>query len=355
MSDAKYKAAVIGVGKAGGGGPKGGGHAIGYTHAQMFQSHPRVALVAGADINTENLRAFQQKFDVPQGFESYKTMLAEVKPDLVSIGTYVGLHCEMIEAAARAGVKGILCEKPFVGSVPQLRRVEKVAEETGAKIIVAHVRRYRPAFRRARELFNDGTIGQPIMCLAGIADWDLSEWGSHWLDMFRFLNNDRPINWVFGQARVRDFRGYGHAMEEHAVAYFEFDNGVKAILDGGKAMNGGGDMTLVGAEGMIRISEESKLAIIARGGERNEIFDAAYAGGAWPSLWTSALGELIDWIEGGTAPTISLPNVARSAELNLAAYISAVRGDRVDLPLDDSHDEWPIEELARRRRNAFTA
>src|SRR6185437_7322218 len=158
----RYSAAVIGVGKAGGGGPKGGGHAIGYTHAEMFQSDPRVTLVAGADINADNLKAFSDRFSVPRGLASYQDMLREIKPDLVSIGTYVGLHCEMIEAAATAGVKGIVCEKPFVASVPQLRRVQKIIAETGAKLVVAHVRRYRPAFVRARGLFNNGSIGTPI-------------------------------------------------------------------------------------------------------------------------------------------------------------------------------------------------
>src|SRR4029450_11376855 len=134
-------------------------------------------------------------------------------------------------------------------SIPQCRRIEKVAAETGVKIVVAHVRRYRPAFIRAREIFNSGAIGQPVLCLAGIDGWDLSEWGSHWLDMFRFVNLDRPIRWVFGQARVPDFRGYGHAMEEPAIAHFEFDNGCRGLLDGGKATAVGGDMLLIGTEG----------------------------------------------------------------------------------------------------------
>ena len=120
----QYSAAVIGVGKAGGGGPKGGGHAIGYTHAQMFQSDPRVKLIAGADINADNLQAFADKFSVPRASPPTATCCA-LKPDLVSIGTYVGLHCEMIEAAAQAGVKGILCEKPFVASVPQFAVCKK--------------------------------------------------------------------------------------------------------------------------------------------------------------------------------------------------------------------------------------
>ena len=293
----RYSAAVIGVGKAGGGGPKGGGHAIGYTHAEMFQSDPRVKLVAGADINADNLKA-SDKFTVPRGLASYQDMLREIKPDLVSIGTYVGLHCEMIEAAATAGVKGILCEKPFVASVPQLRRVQKIIAETGVKLVVAHVRRYRPAFERARELFNNGSIGTPILCVSGIADWDLSEWGSHWLDMFRFLNHDQPIAWVMGQARVRDFRGYGHAMEDHAVAYFQFDNGVRGLLDGGKGLNGGGDMTLVGTAGTIRIENEITVTLTNQAGPTVETFDKDLLAG-WPALWTKALGDLIDWIEGG--------------------------------------------------------
>ena len=67
----KYKAAIIGVGKAGGGGPKGGGHAIGYTHARMYQSNPaRVDLIGAADINPENLSAFQNTFNVACVFAS---------------------------------------------------------------------------------------------------------------------------------------------------------------------------------------------------------------------------------------------------------------------------------------------
>ena len=351
-----YSAAIIGVGKAGGGGPKGGGHAIGYTHAAMFQSDPRVKLIAGADINAQNLEAFQDKFSVPRGFASYSSMLGDIKPDIVSIGTYVGLHCEMIEASARAGVKGIICEKPFVASLPQLRRVQKVVEETGVKLVVAHVRRYRPAFERARELFNNGSIGTPMLCVSGIADWDLSEWGSHWLDMFRFLNNDQPIAWVMGQARVRDFRGYGHAMEDHAVAYFQFASGVRGLLDGGKALSGGGDMTLLGTGGTIRVDNEITVTLTNKAGQTIETFDQDLLAG-WPALWTKALGELIDWIEGGPSSRIALEHVAASSELNLAAYLSAVRGDRVDWPLADTTDEWPVEELARRslRANSNTA
>ena len=344
----KYKAAIIGVGKAGGGGAKGGGHAIGYTHAAMYRSAPaRVQLVASADINPQNLEAFRIAFDVASPFADYRQMLREARPDIVSIATYVGLHAEIIEACAAAGVRAIFCEKPFLASIPQCRRVEQIARETGVKIAVAHVRRYRPAFRRARELFNDGTIGRPILCAAGIEGWDLSEWGSHWLDMFRFLNDDRAVRWVFGQARVRDFRGYGHAMEEHAVACFEFDNGCRGLLDGGKALACGGDVMLLGSDGTIRVADETTLTITGKTGQAVESHGAGASGG-WEACWPAALSDLLGWLDGSAEPTIGLSSMLRTSELNLAAYLSVLRGDRVDLPVSDDADEWPVEALQRR-------
>jgi predicted dehydrogenase len=316
----------------------------------MFHSDSRVRLVAAADPNPANLDAFQKRYRVDNGYASAAAMFRELKPDIVSIGTYVGLHRELIETAARAGVKGIVCEKPFLASIPQCRAVEHIARETGVKIVVAHVRRYRPAFIRARELFNNGTVGTPVCCISGISNWDLSEWGSHWLDAFRFFNNDRPIRYVFGQTRTRDFRGYGHAMEEQAVAYFEFDNGVRGILDGGRSTNAGDSvLLLVGSEGTIRIESETKLIIHNKSGEKSEEHPQTRRGGeTWSGLWSDLLDDLIRWIEGGPEPELGLSNMLKTSELNLGAYISACRGDRVDFPLEEAVDEWPLEELARR-------
>lgn len=350
-----YAAAVIGVGKADkGAGTRAGGFRIGYTHAETFVRNPRTRLVACADINADNLRAFMGHFGLSHGFADYEAMLREVKPNLVSIGTYVGLHRSMIEKAAEAGVKGILCEKPFVASPADLKAVQRIAQATGVKIVVAHIRRYLPAFVRARELYNNGTIGQPIMCIAGIEGWELSEWGSHWLDMFRFFHDDQPVKWVFGQLRVRDGRGFGHAMEDHGVAYFEFENGGKGLVDGGRGLNSGLAMALLGAEGSIRVLREDTLIVQNAAGQREERFPADQFGG-WTDAWDCLLNDLIRWVDGGAAPMTGLPNVSKSAELNLAAYISAVRGDRVDLPLEDDTDEWPVEIVARRRAQELSA
>jgi len=341
-----YQAAVIGVGAAQNSGKKGGGHQIGYSHGRAYTSHPRTQVACGADINPENLAAFVEKFG-GEGFDDHRTMLEKARPDIVSICTYMGLHRTMIEDCARAGVKGILCEKPFVSSPAELDEVLSIAQETGVKIVIAHIRRHLPAFVFARDRYLDGSLGEPLMCLAGLPNWDLSEWGSHWLDMFRFFHDDKPVQWVFGQARVRDGRGYGHAMEDHAVAYLQFEGGGRGLLDGGSAMNGGDwDMTLVGTQGTLRIQGEKHVTIDGAAGRETHSFAADY-----PAVWQATVNDLVQWIDGGDVPRTGLPRVAASAELNLAAYLSAVRGDRIDLPLNDTDrafDQWPVQVLADR-------
>ncbi len=349
-----YTAAVIGVGAAVQSHVKGGGHRIGYTHGQMYRDHPRTRLVAAADIDRENLDAFAAKFEVPHAFEDYRAMLEAVKPDLVSICTWVGAHRRMIEDAARAGAKAIYCEKPFVASPVELQAVRDVVRETGVKLAIAHVRRYRPSCVRIRELVRGGAIGTPVLFAAGIEGWDLSEWGSHWLDLFRFFLDDMPVKWVMGQARVRNQRGYGHAMEEHAVAYFCFENGCRGIVDGGHDLSGGARLVLTGSAGMIRLLDEDRIDVTHASGHKVETFDDPVSKG-WHELWQPCVDDLVKWLDGGDEPRIGFTHTAGSAELNLAAYVSMVRGDRVDLPLTDDLDEWPVEELARRGAEALNA
>jgi len=55
---------------------------------------------------------------------------------------------------------------------------------------------------------------------------------------------------------------------------------------------------------------------------------------------------LLDWIEGADEPDLGATNQLLTSELNHAAYVSALRGDRVDLPLVCNLDRWPVDLLA---------
>ena len=350
-----FRCAVIGVGKPTHTWAKGGGHQIGYAHARTYLANPRCSLVSGADINPENLAAFQKKWDVEQGFEDYREMLATAKPDIVSICTYVGLHRDMVLACADAGVKGILLEKPALHSPKAIIEIDEALSRTGMKLCVAHVRRHLPNFRRIRELIEAGRIGRPLLFAAGIDGWDLSEWGGHWLDAFRYFNGDRPVEWVMGQGRVRDARGYGHAMEDHGLCVFEFDNKARGLLDGGKALGAETEdrptLTILGETGALYLRDwVERLELVSRNGNETFIESAGENGETDDNTWAPWLQSMVDWLDGGTPPLTAWEQCRGSMELNLAAYVSMLRSDRMDLPFDAEAiklDEWPVELLRK--------
>lgn len=352
VSDKTFKSAIVGVGAAGGkpGSPTGGGFGIGHVHGRVYNRSDNFELVAAADVNAENLAYFQLQFGDVQGYPSLEAMLSEVKPDVVSLCTYVGLHLPMMETCIKAGVRAILCEKPFVKSPKELATLRKLVEESAVEIMVPHFRRYLPAFQRAREIYSSGQIGKRMMVTAAIGDnWDLSEWGSHWLDMFRFFHDDAMPTSVFGQARVRDRRGFGHAMEDHAVAYFTFPDGGRASLETGPEwLQGGANMVLTGTEGAIHISKEADLRIYSENGLTEERYSDNHD---WIGAWVTMADTLALWLAEGSKPDLGFAHVSGTAEVNLGSYMSMVKGDRIDFPMPLDWSEWPVEELAERQKN----
>ena len=346
-----YTAAVVGCGQRNvQASQTTGGFGIAKAHAQGYAATERVRLVAACDINEDNLNAYADEQGVEQRFTDYETMLRDLKPDVVSICTYVGLHRPMIEQAAEAGVKGVICEKPFVLSPADLKRVWEIAQNTGLKICIAHQRTTTPAVERARELYNDGTVGERRICVKGAPDWDLSEMASHWMDEIRYFNNDDPIDWVMGQFRVTDKRGFNHAIEDHGMSYFRFQNGGFGLIEAGHPLTTLGDTVLIGTEGQIQVHGEKKLIIQNSQGQREEECTDG------KNDFQRVIEGLADWLDGGDVPITGLPRTYHTAELNHASYLSGVKNDRIDLPLGEDElaiDEWPVEILARRSARGF--
>jgi len=53
---------------------------------------------------------------------------------------------------------------------------------------------------------------------------------------------------------------------------------------------------------------------------------------------------MAEWVDTGHEPRIGFTHVVDSAAVNLAAYLSAVYRDRIDMPLTGTYpDVWPLE------------
>jgi hypothetical protein len=161
--------------------------------------------------------------------------------------------------------------------------------------------------------------------------------------MYRYLLAEQPVAWVMGQARVRQTRGFGHAMEEHATLHMGFAGGARGILDGGQGLPGSDIMTLVGSSGIITMHDEESLTVTnAQGAVRHDFTNQV----SWDGCWDAAIRDVHAWVAGGPEPIIGFSHVVDSAEVNLAGYVSAVMRDRIDLPMQgELLDVWPLELL----------
>ena len=343
------RVAIIGVGHGG----KGvGGHSIGRLHARSYLAEGGCKMFGVADLSPENLEQFAAEYGVEHTNTDVRSMLAEVRPEIVSVATYVGSHRKLIAAAVEAGAKGVWCEKPFVLNMEDGRAAVEMCERAGVKLVVNHQRRYLHLFQEARKVLNDGEIGTPVQLLATVWEWDIIEWGTHWFDMFRYLLNDQPVRWVSAQVRCTGEKTfYGHLIEEHAVAQVCFQDGTRALLEGGEHIPGDAAIKIVGTEGVLDILNDGTLRLInARGVRDVEVRSDLHfplPGTEAEDAFLATLRALLTWVDGGEEPEVSGRNGLLSTELYLAAYESAKRGDRIDLPLT-GQTEFPLKAVAAR-------
>src|SRR4051794_14969253 len=95
------KVAVIGFG------------GIAPDHLEAYEGTGIARVVAVCDILPQNLARAFDRCPSLRTYRDYRQMLEEVRPDIVSICTWPQSHAEIVEAAVKAGVRGILCEKPL--------------------------------------------------------------------------------------------------------------------------------------------------------------------------------------------------------------------------------------------------
>ena len=153
-------------------------------------------------------------------------MLDREKPDIVSVCTTARIRSDVVLKVARAGVKAIWAEKPISISLAEADEMVRVCEEEGVSLAVNCARRWNPFYSQARNIIDDGHIGQ-VQQVTAHAACGLSSNGSHLLDTVRFLAGG-DVQWVLGEMQSDEAaESDGDIM---GTGYLVFDNGVRAYV-----------------------------------------------------------------------------------------------------------------------------
>ncbi len=169
----------------------------GHNFASAFAAVPETEVVAVYDRGAETRADFVRCWGEMPAYDDYARMLREVQPDLLCIATRQTVHAAQIEAAAAAGVRGVLCDKPLATSLLEADRILSACRERAIALAFALDRRWHDSYRHLRQLIAEGIVGRVTSVLA-YGSPNLINHGCHWYDTALMLLGDPEPLWVSG-------------------------------------------------------------------------------------------------------------------------------------------------------------
>lgn len=141
--------------------------AVGVIGLSMGKLHLVAAIQYGAEIsaicdtNEKTLASVGSEYNIPpeKQFTDYHPLVQNPQINLIIIAAPDQLHRQMCEEFLAAG-KHVMCEKPLALTRQDMQAIIHAAQKPDVKFMVGQICRFTPAFIKAKELLDAGTIGE---------------------------------------------------------------------------------------------------------------------------------------------------------------------------------------------------
>ena len=202
-------------------------------------------------------------------YTSLEELVGDSSVDVVHVCTPNYLHFLQTQAALQSG-KHVMCEKPLAMNTQETGALVELAKEQGRVGAVTYNLRYYPLCQEARELVQQGTIGEPRLVLGTYLqdwlfyanDWNwrlepelggrmraIADIGTHWLDLIGWITGRRlkelcadlatviPVRRrpkgaveTFKQSDDRQTEAVQISTDDYGSVLLHFDGGLRGVL-----------------------------------------------------------------------------------------------------------------------------
>jgi predicted dehydrogenase len=146
-----YRTAIVGTG------------AIATAHARAVrQAGDRARLVAAVDVDVERARAFAEEWRVPRSYASLGELLLEEEVDVVHVCTPPAQHASLALECLAAGVTALV-EKPPALSLAELDELVAAERRSPAWVATVFQHRFGAGAVRLRRMAAAGELGRPLL------------------------------------------------------------------------------------------------------------------------------------------------------------------------------------------------
>jgi predicted dehydrogenase len=255
-------------------------------HVQAYKRNPYARVVAAASLDPD-LPDFCEKHNIPSSYNGYQDMLEGAELDLVDVCVPNFLHKEVVVAAAKSG-RHVITEKPIATKLEDADAMLEVCAENGVKLMYAEDWVFAPALRRAKEICDEGGIGDILYMKA-----KETHSGSHsrFAQTIEFCGGGSMIHlgvcvlgfvrWFKGAEIVeivgktsggseKNLKHQSMEGEDWAAGILTFEDGTFALVEGNYITVGGLDdiVEIYGTKGVMKInlSQGSPISVYSSGG-----------------------------------------------------------------------------------------
>ena len=208
--------------------------AMGENHVRVYHKIKEANLLAVSDVSERALKKIERKYNA-KGYTDYSELLKNPEIEAVSVCVPTTFHHAVVMEAIK-NKKHVLVEKPIAFTLKEAEEMIAAAKEAGVILATGHVERFNPAVQKAKELIEDGVIGDIVSACANrvgtippiIKDVGVS------IDLV--IHDLYIINYLF-DANIMQIYGTMNSVledcqfEDHAEIMVSFDNESTGIIE----------------------------------------------------------------------------------------------------------------------------
>ena len=367
------------------------------AHFPSIQRTEGAELLACCDIDEETAKKAAEQWGAKVWYTDYRKMFAECGDlDAVIIATPNNVHRNQAIAAAKAGVH-VVVEKPLAPTNTEAWEIVNACHEAGVKLMVGCDRRFWTHNQWAKELIDQGVIGQVLMARASLHEhWHLyqnnvartdfrlhaevsggaalSDTGAHAIDLLTWLVGS-PVTRTVGIAKRLAMPASYTQNDDTVWVLLEYESGAYGCVSCNRFSPAVSQATeLYGTEGTIYTATDATnpfqsvpMAVFTNKDYNIEDLPDILRNYRWPQLfwvediihkplqkrwipiipprepnnYTRMTQHFMDCVIGDAEPLVSGEDGARAIEVMAAVYKSMETGAWVELPLPEGEEIIP--------------
>ncbi len=319
-----------------------------YAEAIDTWDDTRVAAVADVDASMRDRAATKHRCPV---YESYEVMLEKADFDAVIIAVPDFMHRQPFLAAA-AAQKHILVEKPLAMTVADAEAMVGAVEKSGVKCQIEFSNRWSPQFAQARELVQEGKLGDIFSVTATLNDTvfvptEMLSWASksspawflmsHVADLASWITGKRPIR-VFAKGTRQFLVAKGIDTYDVVEVLSEYSDGTTGRYTSGWVLPVGFPMVyelkmrLIGSKAAIDIDmSDQSMHLMGEGSYEHVINANGKVLGRFVGCTYGMLRAFIDCVQRGEEPLATVQDGLSNTRFLVAVHESLETGQPADV------------------------